>query len=100
LGRKRDAFDRRILTFGEIARVPARMGEPNKRILETCVATGARISARAGSDQHLQIVRTFPGRFNPRRPRGQRRRDLYDTNGNPVFQSTLPARAATLEETR
>ncbi len=48
LGRKRYVFERRILTFDETARVLARMEEPNKLILETCIATGARISEVLG----------------------------------------------------
>lgn len=48
LGRKRYAFERRILTFEETAGVLARMEEPNKLILETCIATGARISEVLG----------------------------------------------------
>jgi len=47
-GRKRYVFERRILTFDETARVLARMEELNKLILETCIATGARISQVLG----------------------------------------------------
>ena len=48
LGKKRHAHERRILSFEETARVLARLEEPNKLIIETCIATGARISEALG----------------------------------------------------
>ncbi len=44
LGKKRHKYERRILSFDETARVLARLEEPNKLIIETRIATGARIS--------------------------------------------------------
>ena len=48
LGRKRHKRERRILSFEETARVLALLGEPYKLIIETCIATGARISEVLG----------------------------------------------------
>jgi integrase len=48
LGRKRYTFERRILTFEEAARVLARLEQPYRLIVETCIATGARISEVLG----------------------------------------------------
>jgi integrase len=48
LGKKRHKYERRILNFDETARVLARLEEPNKLIIETCIATGARISEVLG----------------------------------------------------
>ena len=48
LGKKRYKNERRILSFEETARVLARLEEPNKLIIETCIATGARISEVLG----------------------------------------------------
>lgn len=48
LGKKRHKRERRILTFEETARVLARLEEPNLLIIETCIATGARISEVLG----------------------------------------------------
>jgi len=48
LGKKRHKRERRILSFEETARVLARLEEPNKLIIETCIATGARISEVLG----------------------------------------------------
>ncbi len=48
LGKKRHKNERRILSFDETARVLARLEEPNKLIIETCIATGARISEVLG----------------------------------------------------
>lgn len=48
LGKKRYKNERRILSFDETARVLARLDEPNKIIIETCIATGARISEVLG----------------------------------------------------
>jgi integrase len=44
LGKKRHKRERRILSFDDTARVLALLEEPNKLIIETCIATGARIS--------------------------------------------------------
>lgn len=48
LGKKRHKRERRILTFEETARVLERLEEPNRLIIETCIATGARISEVVG----------------------------------------------------
>jgi integrase len=48
LGKKRHKYERRILSFEETARVLARLEEPNALIIETCIATGARISEVLG----------------------------------------------------
>jgi integrase len=48
LGKKRYKYERKILTFDETARVLTRIEEPNKLIIETCIATGARISEVLG----------------------------------------------------
>jgi len=43
LGKKHHKYERRILSFDETARVLARLEEPNLLVIETCIATGARI---------------------------------------------------------
>jgi len=48
LGKKRYKNERQILSFEETARVLARLDEPNKLVIETCIATGARISEVLG----------------------------------------------------
>jgi len=48
IGKKRYKNERRILSFDETARVLARLEEPIKLIIETCIATGARISEVLG----------------------------------------------------
>jgi integrase len=48
LGKKRHKRERRILSFEETARVLSRLDEPYKLIIETCIATGARISEVLG----------------------------------------------------
>lgn len=48
LGNKRYKYERRILSFEETARVLERLDEPNRLVLETCIATGARISEVLG----------------------------------------------------
>jgi len=48
LGKKHHKYERRILSFDETARVLARLEEPYKLIIETCIATGARISEVLG----------------------------------------------------
>ena len=48
LGKRRHKNERRILSFDETARVLARLVEPNKLVIETCIATGARISEVLG----------------------------------------------------
>ena len=48
LGKKRYKYERRILSFDETARVLARLDEPYRLIIETCIATGARISEVLG----------------------------------------------------
>jgi integrase len=48
LGKKRHKYERRILSFEETARVLARLEEPNLLIIETCIATSARISEVLG----------------------------------------------------
>ena len=44
IGKKRYKNERRILSFDETARVLARLEDPYLLIIETCIATGARIS--------------------------------------------------------
>jgi integrase len=57
LGKKRHKRERRILTFEETARVLARLEEPNLLIIETCIATGARISEVLGLQwKHVNTV--------------------------------------------
>jgi len=48
LGKKHHKYERRILSFDETARVLARLEEPNQLVIETCIATGARISEVLG----------------------------------------------------
>jgi integrase len=48
LGRRRHKRERRILSFDETARVLARLGQPYRLIIQTCIATGARISEVLG----------------------------------------------------
>lgn len=48
LGRKHCKRERRILSFDETARLLVRLEEPYKLIVETCIATGARISEVLG----------------------------------------------------
>ena len=48
LGKKHHKYERRILSFDETARVLARLEEPYLLIIETCIATGARISEVLG----------------------------------------------------
>lgn len=57
LGKKRHKRERRILSFEETARVLARLDEPYKLIIETCIATGARISEVLGLKwKHVNIA--------------------------------------------
>jgi integrase len=56
LGKKHHKYERRILSFDETARVLARLEEPNLLVIETCIATGARISEVLGLKwKHLNI---------------------------------------------
>jgi integrase len=56
LGKKRYKNERRILSFDETARVLARLSDPYKLIIETCIATGARISEVLGLQwKHLDL---------------------------------------------
>ena len=48
LGKKRYKYERRILSFEETARVLARLDELTCLVIETCIATGARISEVLG----------------------------------------------------
>ena len=48
LGKKHHKYERRILSFDETARVLAHLEEPNLLVIETCIATGARISEVLG----------------------------------------------------
>jgi integrase len=48
LGRKRHKRERRILSFDETARVLARLSQPYRLVIQTCIATGARISEVLG----------------------------------------------------
>jgi integrase len=57
LGKKRHKRERRILSFEETARVLARLDEPNLLVIETCIATGARISEVLGIQwRHVNTV--------------------------------------------
>jgi integrase len=56
LGKRRHKYERRILTFEETARVVARLEEPNLLIIETCIATSARISEVLGPQwKHVDL---------------------------------------------
>lgn len=56
LGRKRHKRVRRILSFEETARVLARLPQPYRLIIQTCIATGARISEVLGLQwQHVDL---------------------------------------------
>ncbi len=56
LGKKRHKYERRILSFDETARVLALLEEPHKLVIETCIATGARISEVLGLKwKHVNI---------------------------------------------
>ena len=48
LGKKRYKYERRILSFEETARVLARLDDTTCLVIETCIATGARISEVLG----------------------------------------------------
>ena len=48
LGKKRYKYERRILSFEETARVLARLDDSTCLVIETCIATGARISEVLG----------------------------------------------------
>ena len=48
LGRKHHKYERRILSFDETAGVLARLEDPYRLVIETCIATGARISEVLG----------------------------------------------------
>jgi integrase len=48
LGKRRYKYERRILSFEETARLLERLAEPYRLIVETCIATGARISEVLG----------------------------------------------------
>ena len=57
LGKKRYARERKILSFEETARVLARLEDPNLLIIETCIATGARISEVLGIQwRHVNLA--------------------------------------------
>jgi len=56
LGKKHHKYERRILSFDETACVLARLEEPNLLVIETCIATGARISEVLGLKwKHVNI---------------------------------------------
>jgi len=56
LGKKRHKFERQILSFEKTARVLARLEEPYKLVIETCIVTGARISEVLGLKwKHVNI---------------------------------------------
>jgi len=56
LGKKRHKYERRILSFDETARVLTLLEEPHKLVIETCIATGARISEVLGLKwKHVNI---------------------------------------------
>jgi integrase len=48
LGKKHHKHERKILSFDETARVLARLEDPHRLVVETCIATGARISEVLG----------------------------------------------------
>lgn len=48
LGKKRYKNERRILSFDETARVLAQLEDPYRLVIQTCIATGARISEVLG----------------------------------------------------
>jgi integrase len=48
LGKKRYKYERKILSFDETARVLIRLEDPHRLVIETCIATGARISEVLG----------------------------------------------------
>ena len=57
LGKKHHKYERRILSFDETARVLTRLEEPNLLVIETCIATGARISEVLGLKwKHVDIA--------------------------------------------
>ena len=57
LGRKRNKGVRRILSFDETARVLARLTQPYRLVIQTCIATGARISEVLGLQwKHVDIA--------------------------------------------
>jgi integrase len=57
LGKKRYKNERQILSFEETARVLALLDEPNKLVIETCIATGGRISEILGLKwKHLNLA--------------------------------------------
>jgi integrase len=57
LGKRRYKYERRILSFDETARVLARLEDPYRLIIETCIATGARISEVLGLRwKHLDLT--------------------------------------------
>lgn len=57
LGKKHHKRERKILSFEETARVLALIEEPYKLIIETCIATGARISEVLGLQwKHVNLV--------------------------------------------
>jgi integrase len=56
LGKKRPKRERRIFSFAETARVLIRLEEPNRLIIETCIAAGTRISEVLGLKwQHVDL---------------------------------------------
>ena len=48
LGKKPQKYERQIFSLNEAARVLARLEEPNFLVIETCIATGVRISEVLG----------------------------------------------------
>ena len=57
LGKKRYKNERQILSFEETARVLALLDEPIKLVIETCIATGGRISEILGLKwKHLNLA--------------------------------------------
>ena len=76
LGKKRYKYERRILSFEETARVLARLDDTTCLVIETCIATGARISEVLGLQwRHVNLdagnhqdraTRLAPGSRSPR----------------------------------
>lgn len=57
LGKKNHKYARQILSFEETARVLALLEEPYRLIIETCIATGARISEVLGLNwRHVNLA--------------------------------------------
>ena len=75
--------------------LPARGATTYRR--RSVLPLGVSIHApRAGSDSPTYRLLSDAWRFNPRSPRGERLRCALDYTASEKFQSTLPARGATV----